>query len=116
MATSDSDVKILWGRAAGICSNPDCRQDLTVILEQKGSYNIGEMAHVIARKPGGPRGKAGGGADDYANLILLCPTCHTRIDKAPEGEYPEPMLHEWKQEHENSFCGKRTRVQIIQRA
>ncbi|MEA2205167.1 MAG: hypothetical protein QOE77_1943 [Blastocatellia bacterium] len=72
-----------------------------MILEQNGSYNIGEMAHVIARKPGGPRGKANGGADDYANLILLCPTCHTRIDKAPEGEFPESMLHRWKREHEN---------------
>jgi hypothetical protein len=103
MATSDSDVKILWGRAAGICSNPNCREDLTVILQRKGSYNIGEMAHVIARQPGGPRGRAGGGSDDYANLILLCPTCHTKIDKALEDEYPEEMLHEWKREHENSI-------------
>jgi hypothetical protein len=103
MGISDSDEKILWGRAAGICSKPTCRQDLTVILEGKGSYNIGEMAHVIARNPGGPRGRARGGSDAYANLILLCPTCHRTIDKAPEGEYPEAMLYNWKSEHENSI-------------
>jgi hypothetical protein len=101
MAISDSDAKILWGRAAGICSNPNCRRDLTVILEQEGSYNIGEMAHIIARRPDGPRGVSAGGSNTYPNLILLCPTCHTTIDKAPEGEYPEDVLHDWKREHEN---------------
>ena len=103
MAISDSDAKILWGRAAGICSNPNCRRDLTVILEQKGTYNVGEMAHIIARSPEGPRGNAEGGSDEYANLILLCPTCHTTIDKAPAGQFPEPMLHEWKHDHEKSI-------------
>jgi len=99
MAISDADCKLLWGRAAGICSNPACRDDLTVILEGAASYNIGEMAHVIARKPDGPRGQKGGGPDSYANLILLCPTCHTHVDKAPS-EYPEDLLRTWKKDHE----------------
>jgi hypothetical protein len=103
MAISDSDAKILWGRAAGICSNPKCRLDLTVILEQEEGYNIGEMAHIIARSPEGPRGASAGGSNTYPNLILLCPTCHTTIDKAPEGQCPEAMLHDWKREHENSI-------------
>jgi hypothetical protein len=103
MGISDSDAKILWGRAAGICSNPNCRRDLTVILEQKGTYNLGEMAHIIARSPDGPRGNAEGGSDEYANLILLCPTCHTTIDKAPTGQCPEAMLHQWKHDHEKSI-------------
>lgn len=108
MAISESDAKILWGRAAGICSNPNCRRDLTVVLEQEESYNIGEMAHIIARSPEGPRGISAGGSNEYANHILLCPTCHKTIDKAPEGQYPEAMLHDWKREHENSirFAGK----------
>ena len=99
MAISDADIKLLWGRAAGICSNPACREDLTVILEGAQSYNIGEMAHVIAKKPGGPRGKVGGGPDTYVNLILVCPTCHTHIDKAPD-QYPEDLLRNWKRDHE----------------
>jgi hypothetical protein len=101
MAISDSDCKVLWGRAAGICSNPTCRTDLTQILEQR-PYNIGEMAHIIARRPSGPRGVAGGGADTYENLLLLCPSCHTRIDKAPD-EYPEFLLRQWKADHESNI-------------
>jgi HNH endonuclease len=100
MAISDADYKILWGRAGGICSNPDCRADLTVLLKDRQTYNVGEMAHIIARKERGPRGRPGGGADDYSNLILLCPTCHAKIDKAPEGTYTEDLLHKWKAEHE----------------
>lgn len=64
-------------------------------------FNVGEMAHVIAKKPRGPRGRPEGGDDTYANLILLCPTCHRIIDKAPEGEYPEDQLYRWKTEHED---------------
>jgi hypothetical protein len=91
--------KILWGRAAGICSNPACKQDLIEILRERGSYHIGEMAHIIARSSGGPRADSVHGSDDYENLILLCPTCHTRIDKAPE-LYPEELLRRWKDNHE----------------
>ncbi len=101
MAISDADVKLLWGRAAGMCSNPQCQRDLTVLLEHSAGYNIGEMAHVIARNPGGPRGIPEGGSDTYKNLILLCPTCHRMVDKAPDGEFPEEMLFHWKDEHEN---------------
>jgi len=99
MAISETDTKLLWGRAAGICSNPNCRDDLTIILNNDKNYNIGEMAHLIAKKPDGPRGQLGGGSDSYVNLILLCPSCHTHVDKAP-GEYSESLLKKWKSDHE----------------
>lgn len=100
MAIRDSDYKLLWGRAAGMCSNPKCRADLTKMLVGGGGYNVGEMAHIIAHSEGGPRGRPGGGSDEYSNLILLCPTCHTMIDKAPKGEFTEEMLLDWKANHE----------------
>jgi hypothetical protein len=31
--------------------------------------------------------------------VLLCPTCHTRIDKAPD-DFPVDSLLEWKAQHE----------------
>lgn len=101
---SDKDIKILWGRVSGICSNPSCRKELTKILEFEKSYNIGEMAHIIARKEGGPRGIIGGGSNSYDNLILLCPTCHTEADEAPE-EFPIEMLHAWKRQTESLVRG-----------
>ena len=58
------------------------------------------MAHVIARRPRGPRGNATGGDDTYENLILLCPTHHTEVDKSPEGTFPAEILFAWKQKHE----------------
>ncbi|TIQ37695.1 MAG: HNH endonuclease [Mesorhizobium sp.] len=90
-----SDTKILWGRAGGKCSNPKCRADLTKVVDGTPAFHIGEMAHVIAHSADGPRGQTGGGLDTYENLILLCPNCHTAIDKAPEA-YSEELLRKWK--------------------
>lgn len=100
MAIKDQDIKLLWGRAAGRCSNPACNADLTVILEDDPAYNVGEMAHIIAHAPGGPRGRIGGGSDTYDNLILLCPTCHRHVDKSPAGTFTEEQLLDWKRQAE----------------
>jgi hypothetical protein len=43
-----------------------------------------------------------GRTDDYDNLIVLCPTHHTLVDKQP-GEYTEAKLQEVKQAHEASI-------------
>ncbi|MGR5545841.1 HNH endonuclease signature motif containing protein [Vibrio sp. PNB22_2_2] len=99
MAIGTVDTKILWGRAGGRCSKPGCDEDLTSLVAS-GNYVVGEMAHVIGSKPTAARGTPEGGADTYDNLILLCPTHHTHIDKAPEGTYTVDMLHEWKRNHE----------------
>ena len=114
MAISDPDTKMLWGRAAGICSNPSCRADLTSLVEQ-GNYNVGEMAHIIARSPEGPRGSGSGGSDSYENLILLCPTCHRHIDKSPDGTYTSEQLHNWKKEHENQIRASASEIRFKKR-
>lgn len=103
MAISLVDTKILWGRAGGRCSAPGCGEDLTA-LASKGVYVVGEMAHVIGSKPAAARGIPEGGSDAYENLILLCPTHHTHIDKAPPGTYNVEMLHEWKRNHESAIA------------
>lgn len=100
MAISDKDMKLLWGRAAGMCSRPTCQADLTRLVDGGGSYNVGEMAHLIAQSSAGPRGTSAGGSDTYENLILLCPTCHREIDKAPAGKFTEDLLRSWKKQHE----------------
>lgn len=100
MAISEKDIKLLWGRASGICSRPGCGADLTRTQDWADDYVVGEMAHVIARSKDGPRGDGKGGEDTYDNLILLCPTCHRDVDKAPGSKFPAWMLHEWKVQHE----------------
>lgn len=100
MNISDKDLKKLWGLAAGICSRPGCGQDCLVFVDANDPTVIGEMAHVIAQSQSGPRGKPGGGTDTYDNLILLCPTDHRFVDKAPDGHITEADLHRWKGEHE----------------
>ena len=110
MAIGTVDTKILWGRPGGRCSKPGCDEDLTTLIGS-GNYVVGEMAHVIGSKPTAARGTPEGGADSYDNLILLCPTHHTHIDKAPEGTYTVDMLREWKRSHEAeiSNAGKATK-------
>lgn len=107
MPIPEKDIKMLWGLSAGRCSRPGCEQECIRFLDASDPTVIGEMAHVIAKQPGGPRGRPEGGSDSYENLILLCPTDHTEIDKAPEGVFPPELIHQWKRAHEervrNSF-------------
>jgi len=67
-----------------------------------GDKHIAEMAHVIPHGDTGPRHEDrpadGLDADSFENLILLCPTCHTKIDKNPEA-FPRHLLLDWKECH-----------------
>jgi hypothetical protein len=118
LAIAELDIKKLWGLAAGRCSNPDCGIECIKFFVA-GPTIIGEMAHVIARQPKGRRGIAGGGSNAYENLILLCPTHHTEVDKAPEGAFSVEILHQWKDAHEqrirDSLSGKNylTRAELF---
>lgn len=59
------------------------------------------MAHLIAASDKGPRPDEDINADDkakYDNLILLCTSCHTEIDKAPE-VFTLGIVREWKANH-----------------
>ena len=102
MAISEKDLKRLWGLSGGRCAYPACNCDCLPFLGETDPTVIGEMAHVIAKKPSGPRGDGTGGDDTYENLVLLCPTHHTLVDKAPDGKYTVEMLHHWKAKHEES--------------
>lgn len=77
----DKDIKILWGRSGNRCAI--CKLELTA----DGSLEtLGEMAHIVARSPNGPRGTQDlplNDPDSYDNLILLCPTHHVQVDKDP---------------------------------
>ncbi|MEA5566334.1 HNH endonuclease signature motif containing protein [Anabaena sp. UHCC 0399] len=94
----EKDVKILWGRSGNRCAI--CKIELTPV----GSKSVlGEMAHIIADSLQGPRGDShliSEQRNEYDNLILLCPTHHTLIDKNEE-EWTIEKLRIIKSEHEN---------------
>jgi hypothetical protein len=96
-----SETKLrLFSDSAGHCNRPNCHRYL-FSDSQMADYNIGEMAHIIAASGKGPRADYSLGEEDkatYDNLILLCPSCHTEIDKAP-GIFPKELIIEWKKNH-----------------
>ncbi len=103
MSISQKDVKLLWGRAVGRCSFPECRiklsQDKNTASE---SYPFGEQAHIVGESKNAPRGKSTLTEEErnsYFNLVLLCPTHHTIIDDNPE-DYPIEKLYMIKEKHE----------------
>ena len=81
---SDRTLKILWGRAAGRCAVPTCRMELLAeATEYDPIVTIGDIAHIEASSDAGPRANAAKAKKDrneYDNLILLCLTCHRRLD------------------------------------
>jgi hypothetical protein len=99
-AIRQKDLKLLWGRAASLCSM--CRTELAYEGAATPAIPVGEQAHIVAEDVNGPRGESlltPEQRNSYPNLILLCPTCHTKIDKAPD-DHPVELLHHRKVEHE----------------
>jgi hypothetical protein len=95
----ERDVKLLWGRAGGLCAicKTKLSQDAT-----GGAFPLGEAAHIVAESDSGPRGESpltSEERDRYTNRVLLCPNDHTTIDKSP-ADYPIERLHILKREHE----------------
>ncbi|WP_445336054.1 HNH endonuclease signature motif containing protein [Citrobacter koseri] len=86
-------IKKLYGLSAGQCNI--CRASLF-----KEQVHIGQMAHVIAKSPKGPRGDDRLANDNsYENLILLCANDHILVDRDPS-TYTVEKLHQIKREHE----------------
>lgn len=69
-----------------------------------GDAVICDICHIRARRKAGPRYDPTLSLEernDFKNLILLCPTCHTLIDKTP-GTYTCVLLTEIKEIHERT--------------
>jgi len=97
----DPDTKLrLFADSAGHCSRPGCHRYLFSDLNI-ANYHFGEMAHIIAASDKGPRADSNVDVEEkaeYDNLILLCPSCHTEIDKAPDA-FTVELIRDWKANH-----------------
>jgi hypothetical protein len=117
MAITMKSIKLLWSNAAGRCSFPSCNEKLSV-EEAAGvtPYTLGEMAHIKGNRAGSNRYDAMQSElerDSYENLILLCPTHHTLIDRSEnEGLYTVEYLHDIKQAHE-AFISNRLEMEMF---
>lgn len=93
----------LWAMSGNRCAYPTCRIELTKEgNEQDGPVTIGEIAHIYAHSPDGPRPHPDGlyeNADGYDNLILLCSNHHRKVDGQPN-TYSVAVLQQWKADHE----------------
>ncbi|MEU3185160.1 hypothetical protein ABZ707_13300 [Streptomyces sp. NPDC006923] len=114
MAIRDVDRKLLWGRSGNECAFPGCWQELTVDLGAEPALQkavvLGEEAHIVAREDEGPRGDPGVPLADrnaYDNLILLCPTHHTLVDKDHGSDFPVDALLAMKRAHEAAVVQRR---------
>jgi len=75
------DIKILWGRAHNRCAL--CKTSLIMEAQNGSPYPIGKNAHIEGENPGSARYNPNLDYPEknaYDNLILLCPTCHDKID------------------------------------
>lgn len=102
MAVSARTRTVVWAKAGGHCSLPECRQRLIVQPEGGDASILGELAHIVAQQPDGPRGglpPPGGEIDGEGNLVLLCPTHHTQVDKEA-GRFTIERLVQVKTDHE----------------
>ena len=81
---SNKNKYLLWVKSGGRCQYRGCNKSLYQDIITKRNFNQAYIAHIVADVPGGPRGDLVRSpllADDLGNLMLLCDTCHRRIDK-----------------------------------
>lgn len=105
MSISKKVIRKLWASSGGYCANPNCHADLFPLFENGEVANIEELAHIIGQKKNGPRGNddlSRTQRDEFDNIIVLCPSCHTLVDKN-EKQFPVSIIKEWKNNHEDSI-------------
>lgn len=93
---------LLWGKTAGRCEYRGCNEPLWWDSLTQAEFNTSYIAHIIADKPGGPRGDeilSRKLKNELSNLMLLCDEHHRLIDKVNVEGHPAELLGEMKLEH-----------------
>ena len=95
--------KILFLRSGNRCALPDCRRELVIVVNNNDPDTpLAEIAHIKGEKPGSARYDPSMTEDERnsaENLIIVCPTCHKKIDNQLTA-YTVEELTRIKKEHE----------------
>ena len=97
MSIQSTTIKRLYAKSGNQCAMPKCTSPIIL-----GNTQVGEICHIKARSKKGPRYDASltqAQKDAYANLLLLCRTCHKQVDFDPK-TYSADLLAEIKEIHE----------------
>lgn len=98
---SQSTLKKLFSLSGNICTFTECNSK---IIDEFESV-IGEICHIEGENPTSARYNPDMSDDQrnsFENLMLLCPTHHTKIDKNQEF-YSVSYLKDMKSSHENNY-------------
>jgi hypothetical protein len=100
------EQKILCLALGGICAFLDCGVNLVSVAAAGEETIIGEFAHIVAEQRQGPRGGEEireSERNKASNLILLCASHHTIIDRNPH-IYSVHVLRQMKADHEKRMA------------
>lgn len=103
--TTEQQIR-MWVKCGGRCTM--CNTYLLSHEYFGDNGKFGELAHIIAHSSNGPRPNVKDYPQSYVdsedNIMILCPSCHTMIDKKEnEGKYNEELLRKWKNDHEHKI-------------
>lgn len=105
---SENTVRILCGKAAGMCEFEGCNKRLFYDGVTLSTFNNAFVAHIVASSSKGPRGDKTLSpllSDKLENLMLMCADHHKLIDTPTTGpkDYPVARLKEMKRAHEEKI-------------
>jgi hypothetical protein len=115
MAVSPITQRKLGILSGNECAFPSCRAP---ILDTDHHVIVGQVCHIKAKSPGGPRYDPDQSAeerDGFDNLMLMC-AAHNKIIDDPSSAvaFPVEMLWEFKQQHETRLRNTVVNKEVIQ--
>lgn len=108
---SDRSIKILYASSGGLCAFPGCT---TQLVQPQSRALLGELCHIHAASPGGPRFDPRQTHDlrnEADNLVILCPTHHSLVDQ-DQRTYTAESLRSMKQQHESRVAALMSSVAV----
>lgn len=93
-------IKRLFAKSKNQCAFPNCYNQ---IIDNDTGKVLGEICHIKAQKPNGPRydnNQPDDNRHEFENLILLCSVHHKIIDSDIES-YSIERLYKMKEDHES---------------